>query len=124
MDLRSKLTAPELPDIQVCVKPLRKRITGRILVRIQMVSPFLLRSVDPPINDALGKTLREIRHSGKRIVIALTDDYRRIARRRVCREMIGPGWQTIRPHVSQTALFPTTGPGESWQCIGNRLPTE
>jgi formamidopyrimidine-DNA glycosylase len=62
---------PELPDIQVYIEALTARIAGEKLVRVRLASPFLLRSVDPPINGACGRSVREVRRIGKRIVIAL-----------------------------------------------------
>ena len=40
---------PELPDITLYIEALRARILGRRLERTRVLSPFLLRSVDPPI---------------------------------------------------------------------------
>jgi formamidopyrimidine-DNA glycosylase len=65
---------PELPDIAVYIDGLNERIRGRVLERIRLVSPFLLRSVDPPILEAQDREVREIRRLGKRIVLALSDD--------------------------------------------------
>src|SRR5882724_4539491 len=39
---------PELPDITVYVEALEKRIAGARLERVRIVSPFLLRTVEPP----------------------------------------------------------------------------
>jgi formamidopyrimidine-DNA glycosylase len=62
---------PELPDIVVYLDALRPRILGRRLERVRLGSPFLLRSVAPPIEDAEGLTVVELRRLGKRIVIGL-----------------------------------------------------
>ena len=65
---------PELPDITVYVEALRARISGHRLIRAIVRSPFLLRSADPPLSDAYGKTVREVRRLGKRIAIGLEGD--------------------------------------------------
>jgi len=65
---------PELPDIVVYIEALKQRITGQTLEHIRLTSPFLLRTVDPPLSNAEGKRVRELRRSGKRIAIGLDDD--------------------------------------------------
>ncbi|HEX4593062.1 MAG TPA: DNA-formamidopyrimidine glycosylase family protein [Bryobacteraceae bacterium] len=65
---------PELPDIVVYIEALEKRIVGQTLEHVRLASPFLLRSVDPPLSRADGKTVRELRRIGKRIAIGLDDD--------------------------------------------------
>lgn len=60
---------PELPDIVVYIEALEKRILGRTLERAQIASPFLLRSIDPPVTAAIGHKVRELRRVGKRIAI-------------------------------------------------------
>jgi formamidopyrimidine-DNA glycosylase len=65
---------PELPDVTIYVEALEARIAGAILERVRLASPFLLRTVDPPLDDALGKRVRAIRRFGKRIAITLDDD--------------------------------------------------
>ncbi|MEE8278784.1 MAG: DNA-formamidopyrimidine glycosylase family protein [Thermoanaerobaculia bacterium] len=62
---------PELPDIEVYLDALRRYVVGRRLERIRLASPFLLRSVEPPIPTAEGRRLREVRRLGKRLVLAL-----------------------------------------------------
>ena len=65
---------PELPDITDYIEALKPRVLGEPLEKIRIASPFLLRSVDPPIFSAEGKKVRELRRLGKRIVFALEDD--------------------------------------------------
>ena len=62
---------PELPDVTVYVERLEQRISGSVLERVRLASPFLLRSVDPPIGAAEGRRVSGVRRLGKRIVIAL-----------------------------------------------------
>jgi formamidopyrimidine-DNA glycosylase len=64
---------PELPDIVVYIEALEKRILGQMLENVRLVSPFLLRTVDPPLASAIGKRVRELRRVGKRIAIGLAD---------------------------------------------------
>ena len=45
---------PELPDIVVYLEALERRIRGKKLERIRLASPFLLRSVTPPIDETAG----------------------------------------------------------------------
>jgi formamidopyrimidine-DNA glycosylase len=65
---------PELPDITVYIDALERRVLGHTLAHVQIVSPFVLRSVDPPLADAGGKRVTAVRRLGKRIVIALEGD--------------------------------------------------
>src|SRR5262249_21708380 len=62
---------PELPDVTVYVEGLEKRIGGTTLERVRLASPFLLRSVDPPLRALEGRSVAGVRRIGKRIVIAL-----------------------------------------------------
>jgi formamidopyrimidine-DNA glycosylase len=65
---------PELPDVLLYVERLADRTVGRPLLGVRLKSPFLLRTVDPPLREASGKTVREVRRVGKRIAIGLDDD--------------------------------------------------
>jgi len=65
---------PELPDITVYIDALEARIVGEPLEAVRLASPFLLRSVDPPIKETFGKRVTSLRRLGKRIVIGLEDD--------------------------------------------------
>ncbi len=64
---------PELPDIVAYLAALKPRIAGMRLERVRLGSPFLLRSVAPPLKDAEGKRVRGVRRIGKRIVFELED---------------------------------------------------
>jgi formamidopyrimidine-DNA glycosylase len=59
---------PELPDIVLYIKALEPRIGGQVLSRVRLASPFVLRSVTPPISDLAGRKLTEIDRVGKQIV--------------------------------------------------------
>ena len=64
---------PELPDVTAYLVALEPRIVGQPLTGIRIASPFLLRSVDPPVREVLGKTVIGLRRVGKRIVMELSD---------------------------------------------------
>src|SRR5260370_31383466 len=64
---------PELPDIVVYIEALEQRILGQTLERVRIVSPFLLRTVTPPVSSAAGKKVQRLRRLGKRICIGLED---------------------------------------------------
>ena len=61
---------PELPDITVYVEHLEARLRGRELAKIRLASPFLLRTVAPPLDSFLGNTVTGVLRRGKRIVFA------------------------------------------------------
>ncbi|MBF6569620.1 MAG: formamidopyrimidine-DNA glycosylase [Candidatus Binataceae bacterium] len=62
---------PELPDITVYVEAMRARIVGHRLNRVVVRSPFLLRSVEPPLSAVHGAMVNEVRRVGKRIAIGV-----------------------------------------------------
>ncbi len=64
---------PELPDITVYIERLRPRIEGQVLQKADLASPFLLRTVDPPMRTYVGETIRGLRRLGKRIVWCFDD---------------------------------------------------
>jgi formamidopyrimidine-DNA glycosylase len=65
---------PELPDVVLYVDALKSRIVGRPLERLRLLSPFVLRSVEPPVESVQGRTVRGVSRLGKRIVLAFDDD--------------------------------------------------
>lgn len=66
---------PELPDVVLYVDALNARITGLVLKRALPKSPFVLRSVDPPLDALHGRIVRGVSRLGKRIVIAFDDEF-------------------------------------------------
>ncbi|MBN2008639.1 formamidopyrimidine-DNA glycosylase [candidate division KSB1 bacterium] len=66
---------PEYPDIVVYIERMGALLKGRILERIRISSPFLLRSVSPPIDACFGKTVLGFERIGKRIVWELSDNH-------------------------------------------------
>jgi formamidopyrimidine-DNA glycosylase len=65
---------PELPDIAAYISALETRIGGQPLERVRLASPFLLRTAQPPVADAEGRVVRELRRIGKRIAIGVEGD--------------------------------------------------
>lgn len=65
---------PELPDISAYITAIEARILGQPLERVRLASVFLLRTVDPPLSDAEGRTVHSIRRIGKRIAIGVEGD--------------------------------------------------
>jgi formamidopyrimidine-DNA glycosylase len=62
---------PELPDITVYIEALEARVLGRTLDRIRLGTPFLLRTVEPPLKSVDGQKVKELRRVGKRIGFGL-----------------------------------------------------
>ena len=65
---------PELPDIAAYITALEARILDQPLERVRLASAFLLRTSQPPIADAEGRTVRELRRIGKRIAVGVQGD--------------------------------------------------
>ena len=65
---------PELPDIIVYLEALEARVAGQPLQRVLLLSPFVLRSVDPPIAIVEGRIVRRLTRVGKRIVLGFDDE--------------------------------------------------
>jgi len=58
----------------VYLEALQRHVVGQRLERLNLLSPFVLRSVDPPIDSINGRTITGVRRIGKRIVIEFGDD--------------------------------------------------
>jgi formamidopyrimidine-DNA glycosylase len=65
---------PELPDITIYVEALAARVVGQPLVRVQITGPFLLRTVDPPIEAVARQPVVAVRRLAKRIVLCFPDE--------------------------------------------------
>jgi formamidopyrimidine-DNA glycosylase len=65
---------PELPDIAAYISALEPRIVGQPIKHVRLASPFLLRTVEPPIVDVEGRIVRQLRRIGKRIAIGVEGD--------------------------------------------------
>ena len=65
---------PELPDILLYLHALRTRVVGHSIERIRLASPFLLRSIDPPLTSVEGQTIVALHRAGKRVVFEAEDE--------------------------------------------------
>lgn len=65
---------PELPDVVVYLEALERRVLGRRLTGVRLASPFVLRSVEPPLTVAAGRSVVRLRRIGKRIILELDGD--------------------------------------------------
>jgi len=65
---------PELPDVVVYVECLEQRIVGSTLDAVRIASPFLLRTVEPPLAAITGKPVLGVQRLGKRIALAFPGD--------------------------------------------------
>jgi len=65
---------PELPDIAAYIHALAPRVVDQTLRQVRIASPFVLRTVDPPLREAEGRRVRALSRMGKRIVFSLDDD--------------------------------------------------
>ncbi len=93
---------PELPDLTVYREALERRIVGRELLAVTIASPFLLRTVDPPLAEAGGRRVAGIERLGKRLILALEGDLFLVVHlmiagrlRWLAREARGPGRITL-----------------------------
>ncbi len=62
---------PELPDVEAYLHALRPRVVGRRIEGIRLQSPFLLRTVTPKLEEAVGRRVVEVRRVGKRVAVGL-----------------------------------------------------
>ena len=62
---------PELPDILLYLRALRPRVVGQRISGVRLVSPFLLRSINPPLASAEGRVVTDLHRLGKRVVFEL-----------------------------------------------------
>ncbi len=64
---------PELPETEAYVAALGAHVVGQALETTRLASPFLLRTVEPPLDEAHGKTLESASRLGKRILMHFCD---------------------------------------------------
>jgi len=65
---------PELPDVTIYLEALAARIVGRPLVHVQLLSPFVLRTVEPSLSAIEGAPVRAVSRLGKRLVLEFDDE--------------------------------------------------
>jgi formamidopyrimidine-DNA glycosylase len=68
------ISMPELPDIAAYISALEARIVAQPIERVRLASPFLLRTVEPPLSDVEDRAVRKLRRIGKRIAIGVEGD--------------------------------------------------
>ena len=66
---------PELPDIEAYAHALRARLQGRALERVRVLSPFVLRTVEPPLSALECRRVIGVRRQGKRLVLELKGQF-------------------------------------------------
>lgn len=59
---------PELPDVELYVAKLREVVVGQQLHNVRILTPFVLRSVTPPLSALSGSTVSDVFRLGKRVV--------------------------------------------------------
>jgi formamidopyrimidine-DNA glycosylase len=65
---------PELPDILLYIHALEPRVIARRITAVRLASPFLLRSIDPPLSAVVDRRVVALHRLGKRIVFELDDE--------------------------------------------------
>ncbi|MEO6594699.1 MAG: DNA-formamidopyrimidine glycosylase family protein [Planctomycetota bacterium] len=65
---------PELPDVTVYRERIEALLGGQVLEAVRLRSPFLLRSVEPPLDALHGQELRAVERLGKRLVFVFSDE--------------------------------------------------
>jgi formamidopyrimidine-DNA glycosylase len=65
---------PELPDIVIYIEQLESRVLNEPVQGIRLLTPFLLRSVTPPLQAAVGRKVASLLRLGKRVVLGLEGD--------------------------------------------------
>jgi formamidopyrimidine-DNA glycosylase len=60
---------PELPDVTIYVEAIARRVVEQPLTGYAIRSVFALRSVDPPLDEIVGRPVLGVRRLGKRIVL-------------------------------------------------------
>lgn len=63
---------PEIPDIEAYIEALRSRVVGGRLLGVRLASPFLLRTVEPPLQALENGTVDSVERLAKRIVFEVS----------------------------------------------------
>lgn len=112
---------PELPDITVYIEALKTRLLGQTLEAVRIVSPFLLRTANPPLADASGKKVIQLRRLGKRICIGLEDDLWLVLHLMIAGRL---HWRAIALHAARPKISPPRGLAVFYFPNGSLLWTE
>ena len=99
---------PELPDITVYIEALEARVVGQVVQGVKIVNPFVLRSVQPPIQALVGARASGIRRMGKRIVIEFEGDLFLVIHLMIAGRLRwrAPGGSVVRPAPLARIEFP------------------
>src|SRR2546425_4830941 len=95
---------PELPDIETYLSALGPRILGQRLETVRIASPFLLRTVDPPVTEVAGRAVADLRRLGKRVVVGLEGDYFLVVHLMIAGRLWWKADLTPRPPLRRTSL--------------------
>jgi formamidopyrimidine-DNA glycosylase len=100
---------PELPDVCVYLEALTRKVVGQPVQAVRILSPFVLRSYEPPIDSITGRTVSAVRRIGKRIVLELGDEYFVVIHLMIAGRLHwrGPGEKRKPQGVLATFDFPT-----------------
>ena len=128
---------PEYPDVTVYIESLEPRIVDQILENVRFASPFLLRTVEPPIAAVKGKKVVGLRRIGKRIVFALEEELFLVIHLMIAgrfRWKPKPARRTPAKSASRPSTFPParscspkraprSAPRSTWSAAKPRSPT-
>ena len=95
--------------MEVYVEALRERLVGQPLIAVEVHTPFLLRTVEPPLHAIGGLGIRGVRRLGKRIVFALDGDLYLVLHLMIAGRL---RWATgsVRPSRNRNVLATLTVP--------------
>lgn len=95
---------PELPEIEAYVHALRQRVCGRVLTQLQLFNPFILRSVDPSVEELRGRECVGVSRIGKRLVLHFDGELYAVLHLMVAGRM---HWlqPEAKPHKTRTMLL-------------------
>ena len=93
---------PELPDIDVYIAALTNLIGGQRLTSVRVASPFLVRSVTPPLATVENRTVTALRRIGKRIAIGFDNDRWLVLHLMVAGRL---QWKNVRPSLAGKQLL-------------------
>ena len=93
---------PELPDITAYREALAERAVGQPLEEVRVRTPFLLRSVDPPLSATHGRRVTEVGRIGKRIVMSLESDLHLVIHLMIAGRL---HWKPPRPKIGSKLML-------------------
>lgn len=70
----ARFIMPELPDVVLYIEALQSRVVGQPLRHVSLRSPFVLRSVTPPLEALEGQIVHGVHRVGKRIVLTFAQE--------------------------------------------------